>query len=224
MITRHAVSGAEAISNFLESNGREEIPPGLRRQIREIQELLPQAATTSRKLAYSIFRTAQKNSICRYHQKYRAHKQRDGFNNESGSTYLIRGPAYAKKLGGIPHADHMHCGCSIEVALMEFFFWKTWTIRSTHPSFDIIESMREEVLLARPRAFFVQAYKTATGLCLEDLYGADYGTMKYFERLGERQARGLVNKLNATRQHNGMKWALVKIPVEAIAPDLDSEE
>ncbi|KAF8870064.1 hypothetical protein BD779DRAFT_1681451 [Infundibulicybe gibba] len=220
------VRGEKAISNFLKSNGEREIPAGLRRMIREVQELLPQAATTSRALAYSIFRTTQKNVICRYHQKFRgSSKPYDGFRpTSSGTSFIIHGPAYRKDLRKEPQPGHMHCGCAIDVALMEFYFWKTWTIRSTRPDFDYIESMREEVLPARPRAFFVQAYTAGTGLSLDDHYAANYGascgTREYLKKLRKNQLENLIGMFNRMRDADELDemWVLVKRPVN---PDVE---
>ncbi|KAF8877544.1 hypothetical protein BD779DRAFT_1475199 [Infundibulicybe gibba] len=150
------VRGEKAISNFLKSNGEREIPAGLRRMIREVQELLPQAATTSRALAYSIFHTTQKNVICHYH-----------------------------------HADL---------------------------------SMREEVLPACPRAFFVQAYTTGTGLSLDDHYAANYGascsTREYLKKLRKNQLENLIGMFNRMRDADELDemWVLVKRPVN---PDVE---
>lgn len=110
---------------------------------------------------------------------------------------------------------HMSCGCAIDVVLMDFFFWKTWTITSTRPDFKVVESMQEDVLGARQHAFFVQAYKAGTGLSLDDLYGADYGTKEYFERLRKHQVEKLIELLNDMQDGDKSQevWALVRKPI-----------
>ncbi|KAF8877993.1 hypothetical protein BD779DRAFT_1677060 [Infundibulicybe gibba] len=133
-------------------------------------------------------------------------------------------PAYRKDLRKEPQPGHMHCGCAIDVALMEFYFWKTWTIRSTRPDFDYIESMREEVLPACPRAFFVQAYTAGTGLSLDDHYAANYGascgTREYLKKLRKNQLENLIGMFNWMQDADELDemWVLVKRPVN---PDVE---
>ncbi|KAF8885614.1 hypothetical protein BD779DRAFT_1442259 [Infundibulicybe gibba] len=218
ILKRYLGRGEKFINNFLRTGGRQEIPVRMRKKIREIQELLPRAATTSKELAYSIFWTSQGNSICRYHQKFRGHKQHDG-EHTGAAPYIVQGPAYSKSLKGTASPGHMHCGCSIDVVLMDFFFWKTWSVRSTHPDFEEVEeSMRDEVFPARMRSFVVQAYAIGTALELDDLYainyGTEYGTDEYNKGVRKRQVEKLITLLDEGRDHDELheKWALVKVP------------
>ncbi|KAF8869957.1 hypothetical protein BD779DRAFT_1479300 [Infundibulicybe gibba] len=194
--------GKAAIATYIKSNGKKKLPSGLRRQIREVQELLPEAATTSFALALSIFYTIS--------SKNRNHYQRDGFEGE----YLVKGPAYEKDYDADPQPGHMHCGCSINVVLMEFYFWKTWTITSTHldKKKRYKESMRDEVVPARLRGFFVQAYMEATCLTLGDLYelGGETETTEYKKRLRERQMEKISQEYNRLGGNESEEvWALI---------------
>ncbi|KAF8881349.1 hypothetical protein BD779DRAFT_1445624, partial [Infundibulicybe gibba] len=180
-----------------------ELSFALWRQIREVQELLPEAATTSPALALSIFYTVRKNYICRYHQKYRNHHQHDGFRG----GYIVKGPAYKKDYEADPEPGHMHCGCAIDVVLAEFFFWKTWTASSTRSDVKLKESMRDEVIPARLRAFIVQEYMKATCLKLEVLYGEDWGTTEYNRRIMNWQMTEMARILS--RGEPEKVWVLV---------------
>jgi hypothetical protein len=107
----------------------------IRRYIRESPEFLPQAATTSRALAMHVLGTNRGSTICIFHQRHRAFSQHDGYDGK----FLMKGVTYPKKLNTLkvthtPQPGHLHCGCNIDVALMGFFFWKTWTLTSSHPS------------------------------------------------------------------------------------------
>jgi hypothetical protein len=51
-----------------------------------------------------------------------------------------------------------------------FFWWKTWTVASGNPKITDLEMMKSNVLDVCHCVFFIQAYKKATKLDLDDLY------------------------------------------------------
>jgi hypothetical protein len=158
--------------------------------------------------------TTRDNSICRYHQKYRAHKQVDGYKG----NYVVKGVSFTKTIsrkGNVtePKAGHLHCGCAVDDVLMEFFFWKTWTARSRRPDFQVEESLRDEVIPARLRTFFIQAFQRATCLTLDDLYSADYGTPQYEARIRLKQAARTLQIVNLREPSPGAeedRWGIMR--------------
>ena len=148
-----------------------------------------------------IFLMAHGNYICRYHQKYRHHHQYDGYEGE----YVVKGISFLKTVskrsnGTNPQEGHMHCGCAINDVLLEFMFWKTWTAASTRPGFVYVESLKDEIIPARLRAFITQAFRRTTCLTLDDLYGADYGTPQYEARIRLKQAARMLQIVNKTEE------------------------
>jgi hypothetical protein len=180
------------------------IPFEFRCLIRDAQEFLPLAATMSRKLALHILDTNRDNSICLFHQVHRSSKASDGFAN---NKHILIGVPYpnivtpTKEGQQAPVKDHLSCGCNIDVALLDFFWWKTWVLRSTRPGLVHSEGMGTEVIQTRVRAFFVQGFTKATGLTIDDLYQSNVGAhgydskeMRMFQLFRMLQ---LVNEFNA---------------------------
>lgn len=65
----------------------------------------------------------------------------------------------------------MNCGCLIEDGLLEFYFWKTVTARSTHPLLSgVIHHMDGEVTPFIIRSFWVSQFRSTTGLTMDDIY------------------------------------------------------
>jgi hypothetical protein len=196
--------GEKEINMFLTKD--KPITFSIRRHIRDTQEFLPRAATTSRKLALHILGTNRGSVICIFHQRNRSFSATDGFKNK----YVVTGVAYPKQLNSAsakhtPPAGHLHCGCNIDVVLTSFFFWKTWTVRSFHPKIHIIESMRDDFLHPRHRAFIVEAFQKATCLTIDDMYG-EYGpgSAEYERRIRLLQVTRLLEKVNALNRLEGL--------------------
>ena len=163
--------GAKAIALFVTED--KPVPYNIRRLVRDMQDFLPQAATVSRKLSLHLLGTNRNNTICLFHQHHRHAKFQDGFGNEK--HVLVRVPyqkfvASSREDQQAPQAGYMHCGCNVDVALLDFFWWKTWVLKSTRPDFEYSEGMGDEVIQPRVRAFFAQAFTEATGMTVDDLY------------------------------------------------------
>jgi hypothetical protein len=165
---------------------------------------MPVAATVSRALSLHLLATNRNNVICLYHQRHRHAKFRDGFHNEK---YLLVGVPYAKFVGtskeedkAQPPAGYLHCGCDANVALLDFFWWKTWSLKSMRPGLIVSEGMKDEVMHPRVRAFVAQAFTMATGLTVDDLYTSGVGAHGYDSKPMRRfqldKMLGLVNEWN----------------------------
>jgi hypothetical protein len=181
------------------------IPLNFRRLIREDQEFLPLAATMSRKLSLHILGTNRQNTICLFHQHHRYSKFRDGFGNDK--HVLIGVPhensvASTKDAQQAPAEGHLHCGCNADVALLDFFWWKTWVLRSTRPGLEYSEGMGDEVIQTRVRAFFAQAFTEATGLTIDDLYRSNVGAHGYNSK--EMRMFQLYKMLHLVNEFNAM--------------------
>jgi hypothetical protein len=192
-----------AITEFLTKD--KAIPFEFRRLIREAQEFLPLAATMSRRLSLHILDTNRENTICLFHQTHRSAKSSDGFANDK---HILIGVPYPNlvtptRVVGAPKPaeGYLHCGCNIDVALLDFFWWKTWVLKSTNPGLVYSEGMGVEVTQTRVRAFFAQAFTEATGMTIDDLYRSNVGAhgydskeMRMFQLFKMLQ---LVNEFNA---------------------------
>lgn len=163
------------------------IPIWLRRLVKDKAEFLPRAATTNRDLALLMLKTSYGNFICLYHDKNNkggtkhddirnctekeTHPRSDAAHNVTGVTYC-RAP-----MAGVPpemrekwlknHPGHMHCGCAIDVALVELYIWKTW--RATNKDGDS-ELLGKQKMDPRTRQFVVQNFLTHAGLNLHSMY------------------------------------------------------
>ena len=197
------VEAETAIDEFLTK--KKPLPFHIRRLIRDVQEFLPAAATVSRELSLHILSTNRNNSICVFHQHRRHTKISDGV--IPGQKHILRGVPYSRIVGSAkgesqpPPEGFLHCGCSIDVALLDFFWWKTWVLRSARQDLPVSEGMGEEVIAPRVRAFFAQGFTEATGLTIDELYATHAGihgfNSKYVRMFQLKKMLDLVNEFNA---------------------------
>lgn len=208
---RATENGLREIRRYLSSGDPSSISLTTRRLAREVVDFLPEVVAFGVDLALVCLWSGQTNTLCRYHHMRRTHVKTDGFDGK----YLVEGSAFPKVLGvkgaeGEAQPNHLHCGCSIDDALYEFYIWKTTHIRSTNPRLaQFTESMRDDVIEARPRAFTHAAFKKFTHLTNNDLYNAS-GTTD-----GDAHKRAIW-----TRQLNAIKAAVYesghKLEVNAV--------
>lgn len=195
-----AENAEDAVDKFLNHPKRKSnrIPSQLRRLMRMVAEVVPRCATTSKELALHILTTQRGKMSCRFHDIKRGTKGA----KEVDRLGCIVGVAYTKFTGSAePTAGFLHCGCDENAALWEFFWFKTWTIASQNPNIKSFEGMRPEandVLNARQRAFFSQAYVVGTLLHIDDIYSANpaFGTDEYFVNLRMIQVNRMIYMLN----------------------------
>jgi hypothetical protein len=127
----------------------------------------------------------------------------DGF--VPGKPYILRGIPYPRNVKTAQGAEaaegHLHCGCLIDVVLLDFFWWKTWVLHSTRPNLPVSEGLQGETISPRVRAFFVQAFIEATGMTIDDLYASGIGisgfNRKAMRMFQLRRMLQLVNEMNA---------------------------
>ncbi|KAF8343722.1 hypothetical protein F5887DRAFT_1075600 [Amanita rubescens] len=216
----------DAIVSF--SNGARQsyhIPTGMRRLIRENQSLAPEAATKSRDLALECLTTKTYNIFCPYH--HMIDKAGKIFDGKDGQKYVLNGiplpretvhPDAVKVLKKKKSAlftsrgeyrnprlreGYLNCGCEVDDSLMEFYFEKTWTITGNVNGQEVTESMRDQHLPPRLRAFVTKAFREWTCLTIDDLYTGSLGPHRHQERLYHTQLTRILEKYNALQEELG---------------------
>lgn len=163
------------------------IPIWLRRLVKDKPEFLPRAATTNRALACLMLKSSYGNTICLYHDKNnKGGTKHDDIRNctekddhpRSDTVYNVTGVTYCRApMAGVPpatremwlrdHPGHIHCGCALDVALVELYIWKTW--RATNAGGDS-ELFGKQKMDPRTRQFVVQNFLANTGLDVHTMY------------------------------------------------------
>lgn len=161
-----------------------------------VPEVFPRCATDSRELALHILTTQQGKMQCRFHDVKRNTKGA----KEADKLGFVVGVAYTKTLVPPPQG-FMDCGCDENAALWEFMWFKTWNIVSKNPQVPTVDKMRpdaNDVLSARQRAFFVQAYNLGTLLDVDDMYTVDplFASDKHYEQLRTTQVHRMIFLMN----------------------------
>ncbi|KAJ6453608.1 hypothetical protein C8R45DRAFT_788301, partial [Mycena sanguinolenta] len=174
-----------------------------RRLVRKVCEVAPRCATSTRELAIYSLNDANQRTCCRFHDRKRTTQQAKNVDGVTHSKYLVEGVAY-EKLGKPKKGEtkksrpgFLDCGCDKESALFEFMWFKTWKVTSANPTVATAEGMGNDVMNPRHRAFFKQAYFSATKLTLDDLYSVNpaFGTPEYDARLRGVQAQRVIAEL-----------------------------
>ena len=70
-------------------------------------------------------------------------------------------------------------GCLINVTLLDFFWWKTWVLKSLRMDWDYWEGMRTEVTTPHMHPFFAAGFQEAMGITLDDLYASKASSLRY---------------------------------------------
>ncbi|KAG6823923.1 hypothetical protein H0H92_008596, partial [Tricholoma furcatifolium] len=199
----------EAFDEFLHRPKTTVIDSTLRRFIRDNQEFMPNAASRTRKLAVQLLTNNRTNVMCVYHHLH----DRDGAGQDGTGKYVLNGmpnPRHinqAKADGVEPEPGFFHCGCTEENALFDFFFWKTWELSAQEDDGTVIrESLRDQMLTPRLRAFFIQAFKTWTGISVDDLYQGKMSNKEYRIKLYEKQMNYFIKRLNRLVKEDGERY------------------
>ncbi|KAG6824603.1 hypothetical protein H0H92_006369 [Tricholoma furcatifolium] len=199
----------EAFDEFLHRPNTTVIDSTLRRFIRENQEFMPSAASRTRKLALQLLTNNRTNVMCLYHHVH----DRDGAGQDGTGKYTLNGMPNPRRInqakadGVEPEPGFFHCGCTEENALFDFFFWKTWELSAQEDDSTVIrESLRDQMLTPRLRAFFVQEFKTWTGISVDDLYQNKMSKKEYRIKLYEKQINYFIKRLNRLVKENGERY------------------
>jgi hypothetical protein len=171
--------GRNAIREFLKDNNKK-IDPSIRRMARTDPTYLPEAATTSRRLAIHFVTSKEGNIQCGYHAyKNKSTFMRDGWGKVGQQIRGVPGKrkisaGKGKKAGVVkPPAKGLgNCGCKIEDILLEFVLWKRIKIQGTVGGSTVEEMMvTQDYLEPRDRSFFFEALRGLTsGVTLDDFF------------------------------------------------------
>src|ERR1700677_549373 len=108
------------------------------------------------------------NKICLYHQ---GTQKAGGVINGEGK-YLLNGVPYkhvatrTKKDNARVQDGYMHCGCSEDVALANFYIWKTWKLTCLETGKAMTELLRDQRLAPCERAFVAAFFEDISGLTM----------------------------------------------------------
>ncbi|KAG6809042.1 hypothetical protein H0H92_001828 [Tricholoma furcatifolium] len=166
----------DAIDAFLRRPHATTIDTRLRRYIRENQSFMPIAATKTRKLALHVLTSNRGNVMCIYHHVV----EKTGYLIDGEGDYRLNGVPLPRNVNhvisdGVKRAKgHLHCGCNEDVALLDFYFWKSWSLSGKLPNGSrVTETLKDQMLHPRIRAFVVDQFQSWTGLTIEDIYQGD---------------------------------------------------
>ncbi|KDR84579.1 hypothetical protein GALMADRAFT_133843 [Galerina marginata CBS 339.88] len=189
-------------------------------RIQTDQAYLPEAATTSMELGEAILSSNRSNSRCLFHQR----KDKSG-NNYDGHSY---GSAKDFKIIGVPgprvmnrkKSDNkqpepglLHCGCTVDSALWELIWWKTWLVLCEVDGNEVTESLMTGLPNPRLRLFVIKAFENQ-GILLMDFYSAlskdDTVRQQRMATLRDRLVKllGDINKLDGAKE--GHKYIIAR--------------
>lgn len=150
------------------------LSPAIRKLCRSIAEFMPETGTSHRLLSLAVLTTTHGNIRCPFHA-VNDHRVRF-FDGDGGKgtkrPWAITGVGKPATKGGkkgkqiSPPEGYLHCGCDIETVLLDFYFWKSGTIKSASGAVE----PWYETLHPRTRALFYGDWKKRTGMVLEDLW------------------------------------------------------
>ncbi|KAF9545791.1 hypothetical protein CPC08DRAFT_385521 [Agrocybe pediades] len=196
----------------------------IRRALREAREFLPGIATISRELVLWLHARRGGYTKCRWCGEHRA----DSFDRHDtvieyfGSAFE-RKPAKNRE-GKLPTREpgHLHCGCSEEDVLFEFFFWKTWKVFSSNNTIHgVFYFTDRDFLDPRTRGFVVANFKAATGLQLDDIYDMknDFESAEYNKRIAALKAKAALRQLQHYGEGASLVGYLIRLSEAGIMPE-----
>lgn len=172
------------------------------------QDLLPEAATSSRRVALEVLKTNRGNLVCGYHQIAKGKVTVDG-----EGRYKVNGQPFGRQVRQkksqpeVPREPgHLHCGCNEDDVLLDFYFWKTWTCSATVKGEVVTEGMMDQRLSPRLRAFVTKAFREATGLTVDDLYQGKKTAFAQEKKEMAIQLKFLLEKFNNLRGPDEGEW------------------
>lgn len=204
IIDWNEVEGNAAIDAFLSNPSKSPLDIVLRKQIRDHQDLLPRAATTTRELALSILTTNRDNKFCLYHHS----TQKAGLIIDGEGKYKLNGVPYPRLVAKTKNVvvnspdGYMNCGCNEDVALTDFYFWKTWKLTCIETGTVVTESLKDQKFSPRERAFIVAAFNDSAGLTIDDLYSGKKDARAHSKALLKLQINRLQEKLEAMEEED----------------------
>jgi hypothetical protein len=121
--------GNEAWSAWCSNPDENPLPAGVKLRARTVAEYCPQLATTCHRMSLEVLTSEAGMTRCLAHTHIRVFNQHDQVGSVKG--YKATGtPRPAVPAQEKPEEGFLHCGCRIDTALMELYFFKTGKITS----------------------------------------------------------------------------------------------
>lgn len=154
------------------------IPAWFRKAVKDHQWFMPRAATTSRALALEVLKTTQGNQFCVWHHEHdkggKKHDLAEGPYQVTGTPFPRLSDKMLKKMTADNRTQMLEerrgilsCGCPIDVALLDLYLWKSWSVRNRSGQ---TEGLSKQRIDPRVRLFIAEGYKMHAGLTVDDLY------------------------------------------------------
>jgi len=104
--------------------------------------------------------------------------------------------------------DFLTCGCPTDVALLDLYLWKTWTVsNNTGQS----EGLRSQRIDPRTRLFIAEAYRTHAGLTVDDLYTKGQKEPEVTKRRLHAQIQRLVAEYDSVAGFHRGKGLIISV-------------
>ncbi|KAJ4470357.1 hypothetical protein C8J55DRAFT_491817 [Lentinula edodes] len=166
------VKARKQFAHFHEHPVGGNISAKIRRLSQEVPWFVPEGGTMSRELSIRLL-TSRQGNLCPYHavkdKAIRAHDEDGKRDSQDPSlTGVPKRPTKAKSHPGDPPVGYMHCGCELDLVLLEFYYWKTGKIYS--PTLGRWETWKNEQMNPRVRAFIYGDWEQKTGMRLENMW------------------------------------------------------
>ncbi|KAG6805619.1 hypothetical protein H0H92_014718 [Tricholoma furcatifolium] len=160
---------------------------------------MPIASSKTRKLALHILTSNRGNIMCLYHHVI----EKTGYIIDGEGDYRLNGVPRPRNVNhvisdGVKRLKgYLYCGCSEDVALLDFYFWKTWSISGKLPNGShVTETLRDQMLEPRIRAFIVDQFQNWTGLTIEDIYQGNKGREEHKLDVYHIQVEHILRRMN----------------------------
>ncbi|KAG6824777.1 hypothetical protein H0H92_005848, partial [Tricholoma furcatifolium] len=211
-------AGKEAIDEFLRHPNTTSIDTHLRRYIRENQCFMPIASSKTRKLALHVLTSNCGNVMCLYHHVI----EKSGYIINGEGDYRINGVPRPRNVNrvitdGVKRLKgYLHCGCSEDVALLDFYFWKTWSLSSELPDGTrVTETLKDQMLEPRICGFVVDQFQNWTGLTIEDIYQGNQRKSEHALDVYQVQIEHVLTRMNrVAKKVEGKRYLLSVEDVE----------
>ena len=150
-----------------------DLTPRTRKALVNLDSLMPHESLATKELVIALHTNTKLNTQCCFHKDQTKTKIYDGC-----ATNIVEGVGFkatynkTKEDGVQPEEPgFMHCGCTIEDMLIDFFLFKTMKAAARAPSLrGWTEGMKADGFSPRQRAFVVDIFKFWTQLDADDLY------------------------------------------------------
>ncbi|PPR07749.1 hypothetical protein CVT26_014829 [Gymnopilus dilepis] len=203
----------KSVTKFLKTGELSDLTPRTRKALVNLDRLMPHESLATKELVIALHTNTKLNTQCRFHKDQTKTKVYDGC-----ATNIVEGVGFKatynkSKDDGVRPPELMHCGCTIEDMLIDFFLFKTVKAAARAPSLrGWTEGMKADGFSPRQRAFVVDMFKFWTQLDAEDLYSVSR------ERSAELKELDL--RLISIRKHIAYWREKTGIPIELKFPEM----